>query len=1015
MRKLVYAVLTLSAGAAIPAGTVRAQEAPQVTTSTAPVEEVVVTGSRIAGQNLVATSPTTVVTVHDIQTAGKVDIDDIVLQLPQNFDNGLGQDLGNRTSGLSTPGGVATADLRGLGPNRTLVLVDGIRLGIGSPSTFIFSPAPDLDQIPTFLIERMDVVTGGASATYGSDAIAGVINFTLKRDFQGIQVDAQYGGDWHDNHSTFWQQQDHAAGITAPTGSTFDGRNQQFDVVFGAALDEGKGNVTGWISYFHTDPVTGAQRDWSSCQVTEIPRNPQGVPVTGASCGGSSNSNYFSPFGGSAYSVSGHDLVPFGSVPTNPPASFNSQPYIFMTRGDTRHVAGFRAHDDLSDWLKPYAQLYYTDDRTHMMVAPSALFRQLDPLTADGNYLVNCTNPLLSAQEVGFLCTPQAEAQAAAQGAPAGFTDVQIGRRNVEGGARISDYQHTSYRAVLGSQGRFADVWDYNAYGQYYNVNSYSSNQKYLNFQAIENALGYGTSNNLCTGTCVPYNIFQDGGVTPDQLNYLYLNGTEHGSYAMRTLHGEVTGQLGSYGLKLPTAGEGLAVNLGVEHRSERQIYAPDYAEQTGLMSGFGGAAIPLDASDSVTEEWLELRAPLVQDKPFAKDLSIDTAIRRSDYSVSGAVETHKFELQYAPTADIRFRGTVQTAIRAPSLIELYSPQNVGGISSLTGDPCAPTDQPAAATLAQCLRSVAPSQAAAFTAAYGNGGTTNLIPQFVSGQASALNGGNPGLQPEVARSWTAGFTFTPTFVPGLSGTVDYYHIKLTGGVTNPGAPQTLLNNCVLNGDASSCALIVRNQSTFALTGTSVAGGGYIVQTNINAAVLHVSGVDVGVNYKHDLPAGLGSVAFALNGVFELSNEEPLGQIQLECAGDYGLQCQTVNPRWRHILRMTWVTPWDATASLTWRYIGRVLNDNNDPSPALFGGAYLGGYDFFNNVIPAYNYLDIAATWKPVNNVELRAGINNLLDKDPPIITVGIAPGGANAYSAYDQLGRQVFVAATLKF
>src|ERR1700704_679113 len=184
-------------------------QAPPAAQNTAPViEEVVITGSRIAGPNLTSTSPIQVVSSKDIQTSGKTDINDIILQLPQNYDNGLGQDLGNRTSGLTTAGGVATADLRGLGPNRTLVLVDGIRLGIGSPYTFIQSPAPDLDQIPTFLVDRVDGVTGGASATYGSDAIAGVINFIMKKNFQGVQVDGQLGENWHDNHSNYWQQQD---------------------------------------------------------------------------------------------------------------------------------------------------------------------------------------------------------------------------------------------------------------------------------------------------------------------------------------------------------------------------------------------------------------------------------------------------------------------------------------------------------------------------------------------------------------------------------------------------------------------------------------------------------------------------------------------------------------------------------------------------------------------------------------------------------------------------------------
>ena len=170
------------------------------TTETAGLEEIVVTGSRIAAPNAVSTSPIQVISAESIATTGKTDIADLITQLPQIFNNGIGQDLGNGTSGLTTAGGVATADLRGLGPNRTLVLVDGRRLGQGSPYTAIQSPAPDLDQIPAGLVERIEVVTGGASAAYGSDAIAGVINFIMKKNFQGIQVDGQFNENWHNNH-----------------------------------------------------------------------------------------------------------------------------------------------------------------------------------------------------------------------------------------------------------------------------------------------------------------------------------------------------------------------------------------------------------------------------------------------------------------------------------------------------------------------------------------------------------------------------------------------------------------------------------------------------------------------------------------------------------------------------------------------------------------------------------------------------------------------------------------------
>jgi len=254
-------------------------QSPPATTPQDTMDEVIVTGSRIASPNATSTSPVQVVTREEMQVSGKHDVTDLIAQLPQNFTNDLGQDLGNRTPGLTTAGGVATADLRGLGPNRTLVLVDGRRLGIGSPYTFIQQPAPDLDQIPAALVERVEVLTGGASATYGSDAIAGVINFIMKKNFEGFQVDAQYGGNWHDNHNSYVQQAQIDAGGTPLKGESTDGQSFSINFLAGTSLADGRGNVTAYFGYLKTDPVKSSDRAPSQCSamsrwpVLEIGRN----------------------------------------------------------------------------------------------------------------------------------------------------------------------------------------------------------------------------------------------------------------------------------------------------------------------------------------------------------------------------------------------------------------------------------------------------------------------------------------------------------------------------------------------------------------------------------------------------------------------------------------------------------------------------------------------------------------------------------------------------------------------
>jgi outer membrane receptor protein involved in Fe transport len=210
---------------------------------------------------------------------------------------------------------------------------------------------------------------------------------------------------------------------------------------------------------------------------------------------------------------------------------------------------------------------------------------------------------------------------------------------------------------------------------------------------------------------------------------------------------------------------------------------------------------------------------------------------------------------------------------------------------------------------------------------------------------------------------------------------------------------------------------VRQPKTGSLNGNSVAGGGYVIQENYNLGTAVNSGVDVQLNYKLDLPAGFGDVVFGLNGTYLLHNETtPLpGSPTYDCAGLFGFTCQTVNPRWRHLLRTTWETPWHVSGSLTWRYIGPVSQDNDSSDPTLHFSTF-NGYDYVNARIPAFNYLDLEATWNVNGIVQIRAGANNLLDKDPPLVNTDIVAGGAaNTYSTYDLFGRQLFLAFTARF
>jgi iron complex outermembrane receptor protein len=976
-----------------------------------PLTEVIITGTRIVSPNMKATSPTNVVTAEEIKSGGRTDIADVLNLMPQLNTNDIGQGLGNRTSGLSSAGGVANADLRGLGPNRTLVMVNGRRLGAGSPNTFIQSPAPDLDQIPSALIERVDVLTGGASAVYGSDAIAGVVNFITKRNFEGVQIDYDRGFNWHNNSNKYAQGLVADAGYNVPTGDISDGKTQNATVTMGSSIADGRGNVTAFIGYTTTDPVRSGARDFGACQMNANDNR------DGAVCGGSINANLFEVGGLDDYQVAGNQFIPWGSSETTtPPYVFNSQKYIYANRDNVRYNAGFMAHVDVADEFKPYTEFMFMNDRSTQEIAPSAMFFGSNPLTASGGYLVNCSNPLLSTQQRNIICSP-AEIAADTLNPGAASADLGIGRRNVEGGGRVTTYEHTNYRGVVGAKGSLGSAWNYDAYGQYYYTNFFTANGKYLSFQSIANGLQVtGTAANptcISGGSCVPYNIFTEGGVTQKQLDYLYTPGTAAGNTTLRTVHADITGDLGQYGVKLPTADEGVGVNLGYENRNEKLVYAPDAAQLSGLLAG-GNAAVAIDKSQSVSEQFIEARVPIMQKRTGVYDLVVDGGYRRSDYSVSGSVNTYKLEVQYAPVADYRIRASYQRAIRAPSLIELFNPQSVGQIS-FGNDPCAPTRDvnnvivPAAATLTQC-------QASGVTSAlYGNGGTTNAIPQSIAAQLTQLTGGNPDLKPETAKTYTVGVTFEPNQIPGFSGSIDYYKIKISDEIGSLSANQ-IVNDCIFGGSAFYCAQLKRNPITGGLNGASVASGGYIVQTSVNVASSDTEGVDLQAAYKLNLERW-GSLNFMLNGAYLIASKttpQP-GAHTYDCAGLFGPTCQTVNPTWRHNLRAVWTTPWDVSIAATWRYAGSVNLDNNSNDVTLKDSANIGGFDKFNAKIGAFSWLDLSASWKAMDKLTLRAGINNVFDKDPPLVTTELVAGGAaNTYAFYDMLGRQVFASFSLK-
>lgn len=957
---------------------------------TSTMEEIVVTGSRIKVLNATSTSPIANVSGQEVKLKGVTDISSLINDLPQNYQNSV-SDFSNTSNPLNGPGGVSTANLRGLGPQRTLVLVDGRRLGIGDPNTGNTNPAPDLNQIPAQLVERIEVVTGGASAVYGSDAIAGVLNFIMKKDFEGVQFDVQAGEFMHENDNGYMQDVLEDWNEPAPDGTVHDGRTRSFNVIVGGNFADDKGNATAYLNYQDRDPIVQSERDFSACRFTT---NAAGV----GRCSGSANSNLFST-SDADLTVVGHEFLEWPQSGSNPPSAFNSNRYAYLQREDERYSAGAFTHYDFSEQVQLYSEFTFMNDRSETYVAPSGLFLGGNPFAESGGYQVNCNNPLLSAQQQGAMgCTP-------AMIGAGDSVDMLIGRRNVEGGGRGHWYEHENYRGVFGFKGDLNPSWSYDAYGSYYYTTlntretTYISNVRAQRALQVENVAGVPTCRTAIDGTdkaCVPWNIFQDGGVTPDALAYLDSFGIANGSTSETVISASLTGELGEYGLQLPWASEGVGVALGVERRTDEMDFNPDETTGSGDLSGGSGLATSVDASIEVDEVFVEARVPLVQQKAWIDELVFETGYRYSDYDLAGSVDTYKYGFQYAPTPDVRLRMSYQRAIRAPNIIELFNQPSLTQTSDYE-DTCAGAAP--GSSLADCMRTgVTPAQ-------YGN-----IVP-CPSDQCGVLNGGNEALEPEEADTRSIGLTFSPQSLPAFIATIDWYEIEIEGVIDSVPLSVTF-NNCLETGSPTWCNGVVRT-SAGNLFGSNAANGGYVDGRSVNIASLTVSGVDIQAAYRYELQS-YGAITAALSGGWVDENKTtPLpGEHEYDCSGLFGATCETVNPEWRHVMRLGWDTPWNVLVSLQWRHIGEVELDTNTSDETLSNGRH----DSFNAKMDAQDYFDLSAIWEATDNISVRAGINNLFDEEPPLISNNITgTGSPNSYPTYDQLGTELFMGVTASF
>jgi len=964
------------------------------------VETVIVTGSRIPQVGIVSPSPVTMVGQGEMKLEGTTDVGTLLNNLPSVF---AGQTSGEG-NGAS---GTVTVDLRGLGPSRTLVLIDGKRLGPGDAEV----PVPDLNQIPSALIDHTEVLTGGASAVYGSDAVAGVINFIMRKDFEGIEIDANMGAYQHDNGNSYLRGLQSDAGFAHAPDSVFDGSSYDTTLILGTNTANGKGNVTAYLGYSRQNQVLQSARDGSACSLSNFTTGttPGGVAVRGGLyCAGSFNYDaFYSITGPGAYHTffmePGGHLTAFSGAANE---YFNYGAYNTLMRPQTRYEGGAFAHYEIDKMLDVYANFMFTDTHNSWQAAPSAAFFQ-QGLGPYGSEVVSCDNPLLTGTD--FL----------AQFCPGGVAStanatVLMARRNVEGGPRITDFRHTSYRMVAGAKGELGDGWTYDASAQE-GLALYQ--QLYLadwSKQAVTDSLLYDdTTGNCVSGTCL--DLFHGiGAITPDMEKVVTAHGQRTGYTEEQVLTASITGDLGQYGIQSPLAKAGVGIAGGAEYRKEVLEETTSMADQSGDLFGAGGKALGQDKSSfHVWEVFAETKVPIVSDKEFVQDLSANAGYRYSSYSTTGAkaVTSYKYGLEWQPIDDFRFRGSFQRAVRAANILDLFSPQNV--VLGSYSDPCANTGgQPPTASLAQC-------EATGVTAAqYGH------ILQCASNQCNYLSGGNEALKPEKSNTRSLGIVLQPTFLTGFTATIDYFNIDVKDYIGS--VPQTVvMAGCISGSNPIMCTYFHRGAS-----GSLATTDGYIVGTNVNTGYLHTKGIDFEANYITDLADfGLGdngSLALNMFGTYvsdylvqPYSGADVGGIKDYNCVGLYGVSCGTPTPSWRHKARITWATPWDISFSFDWRHMSGSKFDGNSTNPFIQQDYIIpksGG-----GAIASFDYLDFALTWDATNSIRLSAGVNNIFDRNPPILASGgkttgpTGPLNGNTFDGiYDSLGRYFFMGITLK-
>ena len=955
-------------------------------------DTIVVTGSRIPRRNLTAVSPVTVVDKEEIVFQGVQTVEELLNRLPQ-----IAPSQGLFMSNNAT--GTADVDLRNLGASRTLVLINGRRLAPGDP----FYPNPDTNLIPPTLIQRVEVLTGGATSVYGSDAVSGVVNFILDTQLDGLRVDGQASVYQHNNRddSGIGEALDQR-GFIRPKGNTVDAGRQSVNVAYGNSFFDERAHLTIYGGYFKTSELRQDKRDYSACAV-DLRDDYETLVCTGSPV--SYPGNFFTNFG--PLTLGEGRTFRFGATP------FNFSPWNFYQRSGRRWTGGGFADVEISDAFTPYVELMYLNDRTLAQIAPSGNFQN----TQD----INCDSPLLSEQQRDFVCfdgnfvgqdvLPIGDDDFVIVGEPTPFIDpvtgatyfrgnLAVGRRAVETGGRQADIRHKNLRLVGGFKGDPIRGISYDASYLYERAKADTRQLNYFSNSRMTRALdvitdpssGQPVCRSVLTGedpNCVPWDIFEIGAVTPEATAYLSIPATARGVVKEQVANINATIDLGEWDIRSPWAHEAPSFNIGAEYRKDQIDYVPDEISQSGDLGG-APSNPEIHGSTKVKELFAEAQIPIVTDG-LVKRLAFELGYRLSWYSASDSdfsTDSYKIALDLTAVTGVRLRASQQRAVRAPNIVELFTPSIE---DFFLDDPCAGFSPKA--TVAQCaLTGLSPAQ-------YGQ---VIPIPEE-SGIAdyNAIYAGNLDLQPEIAKTRTAGLVLEPAFLHGLTATIDWWEIRLEDAVAYvPG--DTIVANCMGTEDPTFCERIHRDANG----SLWLSPEGFIDTRLFNIGSLELQGVDIGINYRRDL-GRFGSANLEFNGSYLHEYIVDNGGLSesFDCAGRYGFDCFNPIPDWRHTARLTWEGRQGISVSLNWRYTAEL---KYRPFPDEVPLVPL--------KVPDQSFFDLAAVFRVEPDYTLRLGVNNIFDREPPLTIPCVGPCNGNTFPQwYDPLGRNFFAGFTVNF